>query len=115
MQRDVRFSPSDYTEIVTNSAFKTVFWAWEEVFLGKKLVQKLTHNAPDVANGDFKVLPSAFTVSCFLPGTTAALTGTVAGEVVLYDIAGKAFTAQGGKQRTPIKLLTLHTSSGTSK
>ena len=56
-------------------------------------MQKLTHNAPDVASGDFKVLPSAFTVSCFLPGTTAALTGTVAGEVVLYDIAGKAFTA----------------------
>lgn len=29
-QRDVRFNPSDFRELVTNSPFKTLFWNWTE-------------------------------------------------------------------------------------
>ncbi|KAH0576396.1 putative flagellar associated protein [Spironucleus salmonicida] len=114
-QRDIRFNPSDYREIVTNSAFRTVFWTWSETIIEKQLTQTLAIHAPDIQSGEFKVLPSAFTVSCFLPNTTAALTATVAGEVVLYDVSGRAFTKTDAKNRIPIKLLVLHTASGNSK
>lgn len=115
-QRDVRFNPCDYREIVTNSAYRTVFWLWEERIVEKDLINVLNYHSPDIHVGEFKALPSVFTVSCFLPGTTAALTGTVAGEVILYDINGRAFSdglsgAASGR-RVPIKLLTLHASSG---
>lgn len=113
-QRDVHFNPADYRELVTNSAYRTVFWVWEEQEREKQVVNVLRHYSPIIRVGEFKTLPSAFTVSCFLPGTTAALTGTVAGEVVLYDVSGQSGPAGPGQfvERYPIKILTLHASSG---
>ena len=54
-----------------------------------------------------------------MPKTTAALTATVNGEVVLYDVSTQNTMVNGDGdheivQRRPIKLLVLHTSSQSS-
>ncbi|CAL6003796.1 Putative_flagellar associated protein [Hexamita inflata] len=107
LQRDLRFNPADFRQMISNSAFKTVFWEWEELIQVNSISQNLRFYVPEIS--DFKTQPSAFTVSCFLPKTTAALTATVNGEVVLYDVQDKSST-----QKKPVKLLVLHTSSQSS-
>eukprot|EP00703_Trepomonas_sp_PC1_P002290 JAP94316.1 Putative flagellar associated protein [Trepomonas sp. PC1] len=102
LQRDIRFNPSDYRQLVTNSAFKTTFWSWVELVKQNLTEQFLQQYSPDT--NDFKTQPSAFTVSCFLPKTNAALTATVAGEVVLWD-------CEPSQQKRAVKLLILHTSN----
>lgn len=77
-QSCIRFNPSDPSVVVTNGAKRVVFWSWTEG-------GKWSFYAPGIASKEVKQVVGNFTQSCFIPGTSMACTGTVDGDVILWD------------------------------
>eukprot|EP00698_Gefionella_okellyi_P011922 TRINITY_DN3180_c0_g1_i1.p1 TRINITY_DN3180_c0_g1~~TRINITY_DN3180_c0_g1_i1.p1 ORF type:complete len:925 (+),score=187.18 TRINITY_DN3180_c0_g1_i1:141-2915(+) len=101
MQTHVQFNKSGYQEIITNGKTRTIFWRWE--------LNSIKFYSPAVAIRDFKQKLSEFTVSTFVPGTGQALTGTVDGDVIVWDESALEEGSHDGDKRA-VKVLHLHDS-----
>lgn len=73
----IRFNPSDVRQVLTNNASKVLFWSWSA---------ELTCYSPRLSRKNFRQQFGNFTVSAFLPTTTQAVTATVDGVVILWDV-----------------------------
>eukprot|EP00899_Mesostigma_viride_P015439 jgi/Mesvir1/23897/Mv10681-RA.1 len=108
----IRFNPEDCNEIVTNGKQRVYFWRWQP---GGSRMQ---HSMPQLSARDFKQSIGEFTVSCFVPGTAKAVTGTVDGDIIVWDewsgrVGGPldaASWADGAEtlMRKAIKILRIH-------
>jgi cilia- and flagella-associated protein 251 len=93
LQQCVSFNPENPSEIVTNGASVAMFFNWSG---GDSLTYYIPeHTAASLFSGSVHL-----TRSCFLPGTTKAITGTTSGDVVLWDIPGAEI---GSNQRDATK------------
>lgn len=74
----VRFNPGDVGQLVTNNADKLLFWSWDG--------GALACYAPHLSRRNFRQKHfGKFTVSCFLPTTSQAVTATDDGVLVVWD------------------------------
>jgi cilia- and flagella-associated protein 251 len=90
----VKFDPWNPLEVITNGARRVFFWSWSREDKGAKLVCQ----PPKLNKAKFGQSIGVFTCSTFLVGGKA-VTGTVDGDVVVWD------TVEG--QRNATKLIRL--------
>lgn len=78
-QNVVRFNPDDPKLVLTNGSKRVIFWSWAE--------GAWKFFSPPVTSRELKQNVGNFTQSLFVPGTTMACSGTVDGDVILWDNA----------------------------
>lgn len=76
-QNVIRFNPDDARLVVTNGTRRVIFWSWAE--------GSWKFYSPPVTAKELKQAVGNFTQSIFIPGTSMAATGTVDGDVLLWD------------------------------
>lgn len=77
VQTSVRFHPGDSSQVVTNGTARVVFW---------RLVDgRLKFHAPPIMAKEFQGGIGAFTTTVFLPVGNQAVTGTVEGDLVIWE------------------------------
>ena len=120
VQTCVRFHPHTTDEIVTNGKQRVFFWSSQAPHS-----RELRYYSPPVSARDFKQTVGNFTVSTFLPapfptpgklGGGRCVTGTVDGDIVVWDSGGvapggAAAAAAAGMRandRRAIKILRIH-------
>ncbi|PHJ20964.1 wd g-beta repeat protein [Cystoisospora suis] len=81
VQHSVLFNRTDVEEILTNGKRRVFFWFWE------RTSDYFHFYSPALQAKDFKQKIGDFTRSIFLPNSTKAATGTVDGDVVLWDLS----------------------------
>ncbi|KAJ3122053.1 Cilia- and flagella-associated protein 251 [Nowakowskiella sp. JEL0407] len=74
----VSVNPDKHTEFMTNGKNSTNFYLWD------KDSNTIKQYQPVLSSKDFKNVPSAFTSSTFIPGTSLALSATADGDVVVW-------------------------------
>ena len=107
LQTCVAFNAADPKELITNGKRRSFFW---QSCLPASAAFK--YYSPPLSGPDFKQKVGMFTVSTFIPGTTQAITGTVDGDVVVWDHQG--ISAEIGTRHTDrkaTKLMRLHNAS----
>ncbi|GMH38860.1 hypothetical protein BSKO_06758 [Bryopsis sp. KO-2023] len=82
-QTNLAFNTNNKGEIISNGKQRTYFWSYT---LPES--RTFTYYSPPLNAKDFKQVVGDFTVSAFLPGSTQAVTGTVDGDVVLWEEQG---------------------------
>mmetsp|Transcript_33102 Transcript_33102/g.55453 ORF Transcript_33102/g.55453 Transcript_33102/m.55453 type:complete len:898 (-) Transcript_33102:322-3015(-) len=108
VQTCVRFSQEDPSQIVTNGKQRVYFW---RSHLG--VSREFKYYSPPVSARDFKQTIGDFTVSVFIPGTLMAVSGTVDGDVVLWE-EGNSMREAGARpsDRRAVKILRIHLEGG---
>eukprot|EP01138_Halocafeteria_seosinensis_P012467 gb/GECG01012739.1/.p1 GENE.gb/GECG01012739.1/~~gb/GECG01012739.1/.p1 ORF type:complete len:1026 (+),score=133.98 gb/GECG01012739.1/:1-3078(+) len=119
----VAFNPSNISELVTNGEERVVFWAVEE--LSKEDpdenakedsddIAEMSFFAPPVSSKQLGSTIAPFTVTTFLADTTYAVSGTKAGDAVLWDT--QPMSLQEGKtyEKQAMKLVRLTKDEGSS-
>ena len=86
LQHSVKFSSDDPEEIMSNGLQRAYFWKYHI-----PSSNSFTYYSPPLNAKDFKQQIGDFTVSAFVPGTTQAVTGTVDGDVVIWEEQGLGF------------------------
>lgn len=104
VQRRVRINQQNVAEVMTNGEQRVYFW-------GSQLPVSNTfkYYSPPLSQKDFKQAIGAFTESAFVPNTTQAVTGTVDGDIIVWEQQG--ISAQIGTRATDrraIKMLRVH-------
>eukprot|EP00873_Tetraselmis_striata_P037167 jgi/Tetstr1/457431/TSEL_004215.t1 len=104
VQRAVTVNQGNPAEIMTNGEQRVYFW-------GSQLPVSNTfkYYSPPLSQRDFKQAIGAFTESAFIPNTTQAVTGTVDGDIIVWEQQG--ISAQIGTRATDrraIKMLRIH-------
>jgi len=97
------FNKWDSHEIGTNGRRRVFFWAWERT-------EKKTNfqfYSPALAAKDFKQKVSDFTQTIFLPESTQAATGTVDGDIVIWDLSLIVDGLSRPDERRAVKILKL--------
>lgn len=103
-QISIRFSDDDPHLIVTNGQYRVLFWSWAE--------GKLKYYSPPIIAKNFKVPIGHFTQTVFVPGTTMACSGTVDGDVLLWEVQQRDRVTKE-QDKTMLKMVRVH-SSGVS-
>jgi len=76
----VKFNQHNVVEFVTTGPDQITFWSWE--------TRTLEHQTPPrISKADFGARVGDFTHTAYLPGTTRAVSGTTAGNLVMWDTA----------------------------
>lgn len=111
----VAFNPSNISELVTNGHERVVFWAVEELPTQKddevnadsRDIAEMSFFAPPVSAKQLGATIAPFTVTIFLTGTTYAVSGTRAGDAILWDT--QPLSLQEGKtyEKQAMKLVRL--------
>ena len=98
-QNIVRFNPDDPRYVVTNGTKRVIFWSWAE--------GSWKFYSPPVTAKELKQSIGNFTQSVFIPGTSMAASGTVDGDVLLWD---NAVTDKLSKptDKTVLKIVRIH-------
>lgn len=102
-QTCVRFSTEDPCMLCTNGLRRVLFWSWRE--------GRLTYYSPPVIQGDWKVPIGSFTQTIFVPGTSMACSGTVDGDVVLWELQPRDRVMKE-HDKTLLKMVRVHGGGG---
>ncbi|KAG8340020.1 WD domain [Trypanosoma vivax] len=103
-QTCIQFSPDDPHYIVTNGLRRVLFWSWAEA--------ELKYYSPPIIAKNLKVPIGHFTQTTFVPGTSMACTGTVDGDVLLWEVQPRDRVTKE-QDKTMLKMVRVH-SSGVS-
>lgn len=108
----VSINPANVDELVTTGPERVVFWTVEppapgasEGKGGEEEVGELSFFAPPISSKQLGGAVAPFTVSTFMPGTTQALTGTLSGEVVLWDAPPSALAEGRFGDKSAMKMV----------
>lgn len=98
-QTIVRFSSDDKSLLCTNGFRRVLFWSWKE--------GALKYYSPPILQKDLKVPVGNFTQSIFIPGTSLACSGTVEGDVVIWNLQPKDRVIKV-QDKTLLKMVRVH-------
>ncbi|EPR58391.1 hypothetical protein TGGT1_297390 [Toxoplasma gondii GT1] len=101
LQHSVLFNSTDAQEILTNGKRRVFFWFWEETS------DYFHFYSPALQAKDFKQKIGDFTRSIFMPNSTKAATGTVDGDVVLWDLSLIVDGLSRPDERRAVRILNL--------
>jgi WD40 repeat protein len=90
----------DIHEIVTNGKRRVFFWTWD-------VGQPFQFYSPALAPRDFKQRIGDYTQTIFLPDSTQAATGTVDGDVVIWDLSLIVDGLSRPDERRAVKIIKL--------
>jgi len=99
----VRFHTDDAKQLVTNGSSRVVFWSWDE--------GSLKFFAPPISSKDFQQPVGRFTQTVYLPDSSRAVTGTVDGDIVLWDQVYVADQSVRTTEKRAAKIIRLHNSA----
>jgi len=100
VQSCVLFNQWDTHEIATNGKRRVFFWNWD-------VGQPFQFYSPALAPRDFKQRVGDFTQTVFLPESTQAATGTVDGDVVIWDLSLIVDGLSRPDERRAVKIIKL--------
>lgn len=100
-QTSVKFNPDAPSELVTNGAQKVYLWEMSASGDFKSY-------SPPISARDFKQAIGTFTQSIFLPGGVRAVTGTMDGDIIVWEEVRMPETAARASDRRATKILRLH-------
>ncbi|KAH9599632.1 WD40 repeat [Trypanosoma melophagium] len=103
-QTSIRFSEDDPHLIVTNGLHRVLFWSWAE--------GELKYYSPPILSKNLKVPIGNFTQTIFVPGTSMACSGTVDGDVILWELQPRDRVTKE-QDKTMLKMVRIH-SAGVS-
>ncbi|KAF8282413.1 hypothetical protein TcBrA4_0082760 [Trypanosoma cruzi] len=103
-QTSIRFSEDDPHLIVTNGLRRVLFWSWAE--------RELKYYSPPILAKNLKVAVGNFTQTMFVPGTSMACSGTVDGDVILWEVQPRDRVTKE-QDKTMLKMVRIH-STGVS-
>lgn len=100
VQTCVLFNAWDTHEIATNGKRRVFFWTWD-------MEQPFQFYSPALAPRDFKQRIGDYTQTIFLPESTQAATGTVDGDVVIWDLSLIVDGLSRPDERRAVKIIKL--------
>ena len=100
VQTCVLFNAWDTHEIATNGKRRVFFWTWD----GE---QPFQFYSPALAPRDFKQRIGDYTQTIFLPESTQAATGTIDGDVVIWDLSLIVDGLSRPDERRAVKIIKL--------
>jgi WD40 repeat protein/Ca2+-binding EF-hand superfamily protein len=100
IQTCVLFNAWDTHEIGTNGRRRVYFWTWD-------VGQPFQFYSPALAPRDFKQRIGDYTQTIFLPDSTQAATGTVDGDVVIWDLSLIVDGLSRPDERRAVKIIKL--------
>eukprot|EP00746_Dinoflagellata_sp_MGD_P162974 gnl/MRDRNA2_/MRDRNA2_90769_c0_seq1.p1 gnl/MRDRNA2_/MRDRNA2_90769_c0~~gnl/MRDRNA2_/MRDRNA2_90769_c0_seq1.p1 ORF type:complete len:957 (+),score=196.04 gnl/MRDRNA2_/MRDRNA2_90769_c0_seq1:77-2947(+) len=100
IQTCVLFNAWDIHEIGTNGKRRVFFWTWDDN-------QPFQFYSPALAARDFKQRIGDYTQTIFLPESTQAATGTVDGDVVIWDLSLIVDGLSRPDERRAVKIIKL--------
>jgi len=100
IQTCVLFNAWDTHEIATNGKRRVFFWTWD-------VEQPFQFYSPALAPRDFKQRIGDYTQTIFLPESTQAATGTVDGDVVIWDLSLIVDGLSRPDERRAVKIIKL--------
>mmetsp|Transcript_60099 Transcript_60099/g.127324 ORF Transcript_60099/g.127324 Transcript_60099/m.127324 type:complete len:972 (-) Transcript_60099:21-2936(-) len=100
VQTCVLFNTWDAHEIGTNGKRRVFFWTWD-------VDQPVQFYSPALAPRDFKQRIGDYTQTIFLPDSTQAATGTVDGDVVIWDLSLIVDGLSRPDERRAVKIIKL--------
>eukprot|EP00747_Dinoflagellata_sp_TGD_P162072 gnl/TRDRNA2_/TRDRNA2_179268_c0_seq1.p1 gnl/TRDRNA2_/TRDRNA2_179268_c0~~gnl/TRDRNA2_/TRDRNA2_179268_c0_seq1.p1 ORF type:complete len:1006 (+),score=189.41 gnl/TRDRNA2_/TRDRNA2_179268_c0_seq1:58-3075(+) len=100
IQTCVLFNAWDPHEIGTNGKRRVFFWTWD-------VGQPMQFYSPALAPRDFKQRIGDYTQTIFLPESTQAATGTVDGDVVIWDLSLIVDGLSRPDERRAVKIIKL--------
>mmetsp|Transcript_42036 Transcript_42036/g.105703 ORF Transcript_42036/g.105703 Transcript_42036/m.105703 type:complete len:986 (+) Transcript_42036:60-3017(+) len=100
VQTCVLFNAWDTHEIGTNGKRRVFFWTWD-------VDQPFQFYSPALAPRDFKQRIGDYTQTIFLPDSTQAATGTVDGDVVIWDLSLIVDGLSRPDERRAVKIIKL--------
>ncbi|ESL06745.1 hypothetical protein TRSC58_05577 [Trypanosoma rangeli SC58] len=103
-QTSIRFSEDDPHLVVTNGLRRVLFWSWAE--------RELKYYSPPILAKNLKVSVGNFTQTMFVPGTSMACSGTVDGDVILWEVQPRDRVTKE-QDKTMLKMVRIH-SAGVS-
>lgn len=106
VQTCIHFSPEINSEIISNGKQRVYFWKTNLPFS-----KDFKYYSPPVSARDFKQSIGDFTVSVFIPGTTLAVTGTVDGDLVVWEEGHMIEPGSRPPDRRAVKILRIHFAS----
>lgn len=98
-QTSVRFSSDNPHLLTTNGLRRVLFWSWSE--------KRLKYYSPPIIQSDWKVPIGNFTQTILVPGTTMACSGTVDGDIVLWQLQPKDRVTKE-QDKTLLKMVRVH-------
>ncbi|KAK9829874.1 hypothetical protein WJX72_008365 [[Myrmecia] bisecta] len=104
MQLTVHFNSDNTAEIMTNGRQRVYFW-------GSQLphANSFKYYSPPLCAADFKQAIRDYTASTFVPRTTSAVTGTVDGDIVVWEEQGSsALEGMRASDRRAAKVIRIH-------
>ncbi|KEG13277.1 hypothetical protein DQ04_01111140 [Trypanosoma grayi] len=99
-QTSIRFSEDDPHLLVTNGLRRVLFWSWTE--------GELKYYSPPILAKNLKVAVGNFTQTIFVPGTSMACSGTVDGDVILWEVQPRDRVTKV-QDKTMLKMVRVHT------
>lgn len=105
VQTCIRFPTNRNTELVSNGRQRTFFW------VPAPATGSLAFHSPPVRSRDFKQALGTFTQSAFVPRSTAAVTGTSDGDVVLWEEGVLSDPGARASDRRATKVLRIHSAA----
>ncbi|CAJ1410478.1 unnamed protein product [Effrenium voratum] len=100
VQTCVLFNAWDTHEIATNGKRRVFFWTWD-------VEQPFQFYSPALAPRDFKQRIGDYTQTIFLPESTQAATGTIDGDVVIWDLSLIVDGLSRPDERRAVKIIKL--------
>jgi len=100
VQTCVRFNAWDIHEIATNGKRRVFYWTWDTSAPPQ-------FYSPALAARDFKQRIGDYTQTIFLPDSTQAATGTVDGDVVIWDLSLIVDGLSRPDERRAVKIICL--------
>lgn len=99
-QTSIRFSDDDPHFIVTNGLRRVLFWSWSE--------GELKYYSPPILAKNLKVSIGSFTQTILVSGTSMACSGTVDGDVILWEVQPRDRVIKD-QDKTMLKMVRIHT------
>eukprot|EP00435_Cladocopium_sp_Y103_P035182 s1943_g9.t1 len=100
VQTCVLFNAWDTHEIATNGKRRVFFWTWD-------VEQPFQFYSPALTPRDFKQRIGDYTQTIFLPDSTQAATGTIDGDVVIWDLSLIVDGLSRPDERRAVKIIKL--------
>lgn len=81
VQTWVKFHPEDMSQLLSNGLQRVIFWQLADDGVSLK------YYSPPLSSRDFKCTVSSFSCSVFIPNTHSAISGTVDGDIIVWDVS----------------------------
>ncbi len=81
VQTWVKFHPEDMSQLLSNGLQRVIFWQLADDGASLK------YYSPPLSSRDFKCTVSSFSCSVFIPNTHSAISGTVDGDIIVWDVS----------------------------